>query len=445
MVQLNNKAALVSRLFIVVALVFLALGLFWGIAGALQYILPGFLRDQFSFQKLRPLHVSSVVFWIIMAAVGSMLTYLQQHIQGTRYSLTLIKVQLGIFIFSFSGILFAYLFGQFGGREYWEHPPIFALPILIGWGLFMINFFKAVGSLKNQPVYIWMWMTGLAFFLFTYLESYLWLLPYFSNHIVNDMTVQWKAYGSMVGSWNMLIYGSSIFLMDKITGNKALSYSKISFLLYFTGLFNLMFNWGHHIYTLPTAPYIKHISYAVSMTELFIIGRIIFKWKTTVTAAKQHLHQLAFRFLFAADIWIFLTLFLAILMSIPGINLYTHGTHITVAHTMGATIGINSFLLLAIATDIFSSGTKLSKKYTVLMSRGLWLANIALLIFWISLIGAGIKKAIWQMSDAQTSFAMMMKDLWPYFLVFFISGVMLSIGLLMIVFVLFKIRSVKQA
>ena len=40
----------------------------------------------------------------------------------------------------------------------------------------------------------------------------------------------------------------------------------------------------------------------------------------------------------AADIWIFLTLVLAIAMSIPAINVYTHGTHITVAHTMGATM-----------------------------------------------------------------------------------------------------------
>ncbi|MBK7605177.1 MAG: hypothetical protein IPI15_16690 [Saprospiraceae bacterium] len=47
------------------------------------------------------------------------------------------------------------------------------------------------------------------------MESYLWIFPYFRNNIVNDMTLQWKSYGSMVGSWNMLIYGSSIFLMEK--------------------------------------------------------------------------------------------------------------------------------------------------------------------------------------------------------------------------------------
>ncbi|MBK7122491.1 MAG: cbb3-type cytochrome c oxidase subunit I [Chitinophagaceae bacterium] len=120
---------------------------------------------------------------------------------------------------------------------------------------------------------------------------------------------------------------------------------------------------GHHIYTLPTYPFIKHISYAVSMTELFIIGRIIWQWRSTVSTARKHFHYTAYRFIVAADIWIFLTLALAIAMSIPAVNVYTHGTHITVAHTMGATIGINSFLLLAIAFDILhDTCTPLSKK-----------------------------------------------------------------------------------
>lgn len=100
------------------------------------------------------------------------------------------------------------------------------------------------------------------------------------------------------------------------------------------------------------------------MTELFILGRIIWQWKSSVSEARKLYHHTAYRFLMAADIWIFLTLILAIAMSIPAINVYTHGTHITVAHTMGATIGINSFLLLAIAFDILKdSCVPMTKKY----------------------------------------------------------------------------------
>lgn len=435
---LNNDKLTTSKLFIVAGLLLLAVGLLFGLTGAFQYLVPDFIKHYLSFEKIRPLHVSSVVFWIIFGAIGSVLTYLQQYSGKKKFSPLLLKFQFGIFTVTVFAILVSYVFGVFGGREYWEFHPLLALPIATGWILFIVNFLKTIDNFKNLPVYVWMWLTGLFFFLFTFIESYLWLFPYFRNHVVNDMTVQWKSYGSMVGSWNMLIYGCSIYLMGKISGSEKYSHAPIAFVLYFTGLFNLMFNWGHHIYTLPTYPFVKHISYAVSMTELFIIGRIIWLWKSSVSDARKHYHQTAYRFLMAADIWIFLTLILAIAMSIPAINVYTHGTHITVGHTMGATIGINSFLLLAMAFDILNENCVSSSKTLKWINRGFYTTNISLFVFWVSLICAGVLKAKWQMSEPQIPFSTMMLQLRPYFVLFFTSGIFLITGFYFIIFPLLK-------
>ncbi|MBK9530885.1 MAG: cbb3-type cytochrome c oxidase subunit I [Chitinophagaceae bacterium] len=439
MAPLNNNKPTTSRLFMIAGLGLLAAGLLFGLTGAWQYLVPGSLKEYLSFERIRPLHVSSVVFWIIFGATGAVLTYLQQYTGKKLYSPLLVKIQLSIFAGSVITILISYTAGIFGGREYWEFHPALAIPIAAGWILFIINFIRSISSFRKQPVYVWMWITGLFFFLFTFIESYLWIFPYFRNSVVNDMTIQWKSYGSMVGAWNMLIYGSSFFLMEKISGNNKYSHAPIAFILYFTGLFNLMFNWGHHIYTLPTYPFIKHISYAVSMTELFIIGRIIWQWRSTVSTARKHFHHTAYRFIVAADIWIFLTLALAIAMSIPAVNVYTHGTHITVAHTMGATIGINSFLLLAIAFDILhDTCTPLSKKNIKWLKRGYATVNISLLIFWISLIAAGVLKARWQMQETALPFSSMMLMLKPYFIVFFISGFTMATGFFLILYPLLK-------
>lgn len=416
----------------------LAVGILFGLVGALQYIIPGLFKKYLSFERIRPLHVSSVVFWIIFGAMGGVLTYLQEHTGKKLYSALLLKIQFTIFCLSILAILVSYSFGVFGGREYWEFHPLLALPIAIGWVLFLVNFLKSMGSFRKQPVYVWMWLTGVIFFLFTFAESYLWVFPYFRNNVVNDMTIQWKSYGSMVGSWNMLIYGSSIFLMDKISNTKTYGHSTIAFVLYFTGLFNLMFNWGHHIYTLPTHAYVKHISYAVSMTELFILGRIIYLWRASLSTAKKHFYSFSYRFLAAADVWIFLTLLLAIFMSVPAINVYTHGTHITVAHTMGATIGINSFLLLAFGFDILNDTCRTFEPYKKMFTTGYWLTNISLFTFWISLIIAGVIKAQWQMSISQVPFSSMMQQLKPFFIGFFISGCFLVTGFIMIIYPLLK-------
>lgn len=428
----NNKYI---KAFIITGLVFLLAALLFGLAGALEYAVPGFWRDIFSFEKIRPLHVSSAVFWILTAAVGSVLYFLKEHNNQSLKQLRLIRWAFYVFTFSFVAILISYCFGVFGGREYWEFHPVFSIPVTIGWLMFILVFLSNFKTLKNQPVYIWMWFTGALFFLFTYLESNMWLIPQIRNHLIKDMTIQWKSYGSMVGSWNMLIYGSSIYLMDKIAGDKKYSFSNIAFWLYFLGLFNLMFNWGHHIYTLPTQPYVKHIAYGVSMTELFIFGRIIYLWKSSVSVAKKNFHIGAYRFLLAADAWVFLTLGLAIAMSVPALNVYMHGTHLVVAHTMGATIGINSMLLLAFASD--SIGSDAANEKTA--KRGYWIANISLLVFWITLIIAGFIKAYWQFNQTQvSSYGEMINQLRPWFYLFFISGGFLVAGFTMVIIPLLK-------
>ncbi len=428
-----------EKILLLAALLLLAIGMLFGITGAWQYMVPGFLKSILSFERIRPLHVSAVIFWILLAAVATVLTYVQDHTKKPLFSRWLLKIQVALFLGTILAILISYSLGVFGGREYWEFPPALALPIVIGWILLLINFLKTIGTLRKQPVYIWMWLTGIIFFLFTFLESYLWVIPYFNHNILKDMTIQWKSYGSMVGAWNMLIYGSSIYLMEKISKQKNYSHSPIAFILYFTGLFNLMFNWGHHIYTLPAFHFVQYISYAVSMTELFIFGRIIWLWRSTVTDAQKHFNHQAYRLMIAADVWIFLVLLQALLMSVPAINVYTHGTHITVAHTMGATIGINSFLLLAFAVDIITGQQKENAIKNYYSIFGFWISNISLFIFWISLIAAGVVKANWQMHPTNTSFGEMMKQLKPFFMVFTFSGVLLTIGLLVLVLPLVRI------
>ncbi|MBS1742842.1 MAG: cbb3-type cytochrome c oxidase subunit I [Bacteroidetes bacterium] len=437
MVQYQNKSSTAGKYFLLTGLILLIIGLINGILGAFQYVIPGLFKSSLSFEKIRPLHVSSVVFWIIVSATGGVLSYVENYTGRKLFSPTLARLQLTIFICSIFFILVSYLSGIFGGREYWEYPPVLSLPIICGWLLFLINFIVSIKFSKRQPVYVWMWFTGIVFFLFSFLESYLWIFPYFRSNIVNDMTIQWKSYGSMVGSWNMLIYGCVLFLIEKISGDDNYSKSKVSFALYFLGLINLLFNWGHHIYTLPTHHFIKTISYIVSMSELLILARIIYNWKSSITTAQKLSFLPSYKLIIAADVWILLNLLLAIAMSVPAINIYTHGTHITVAHTMGATIGINTMLLLAVAYDILCD-----QHQSIFQRRAFnvayWIANVSLLLFWISLIRIGVLKAKWQMSLKQIPFSVMMKQITPYFLIFLICGLTMAIGLIFLIVPLFR-------
>ncbi|MBK6831895.1 MAG: cytochrome C oxidase subunit I, partial [Flavobacteriales bacterium] len=176
------------------------------------------------------------------------------------YLILWITTILGVFLF--------YAFQRFGGREYWEFPPFLCAPLLVAWLLLMADYFRAwLRRAPDPPLYVWMWTTGIVFFLITFLEQNLWQVPWFRDHYLREVSVQWKSNGAMVGAWNQMIYGTALYLMTVISGDEGIARGRTAFLFWLLGLSNLMFNWGHHIYNVPTAGWIRHVAYGISMTE----------------------------------------------------------------------------------------------------------------------------------------------------------------------------------
>ena len=434
---MSNKK--VGLFFILLGLCVLVLGLFLGVIGGIQYVFPLFLKEQLAFQKTRPLHVYLVINFIFSSATGCIYYFLPSVAERKLYSLRLASIHFLLQVLIVLIVVFCFFTGRFSGREYLEFPPWLTLLTLTAWVMFIINFLKTLSiRFINQPVYVWSWATGIVFFFITITEAHLWLLPYFHNNIVRDVTVQWKALGSMVGSWNMLVYGTAMYVMESITKDKKVGQSKTAFFFYFLSLTNLMFNWGHHTYIVPASPIVKEISYVISMTELLFIGKIIYNWRQSYIAAKLNYHFLPFRMFTMGDVWIFLNLVLALLISVPAINYYTHGTHITVAHAMGTTIGINTSLILGcllfIANDIVPGKLVQHKKQ---FGGAIVLLNVSLLVFWVSLIGSGIMKSM--AVQQNLNFAATMVQLQPWFVAFVSAGVVVLLSLLFILLPLIKL------
>lgn len=433
-----------TKAFVLLALSYLMLGILFGLLGGIQYILPGFLKDHLSFQRTRPLHVYLVISWIFCAAHAGIYYYLPLISKRPIFWQNGVWIHFVLQSATSLIIISGFCAGYFGGREYLEFPPLMGLFIFLSWVPFAINFFATLKpNFKTAPVYIWMWSTGILFFFITLSESYLWLFDFFRNNMVRDITVQWKALGSMVGSWNMLVYGTGIYIMEQMSGNVKAARSPLSFFFYFLGLTNLMFNWGHHTYIVPAAPWVKIVAYSISMTELLLFGYIILQWRKTVSGARKNYHLLPYRFLSFADAWIFLNLVLALIISVPVWNYFTHGTHITVAHAMGTTIGINTMLLMASIFYILKTENvfafQQNKKW---VSRGAYITNLALVFFWSSLLASGVVKISGALHN-ETFFYIMQKSQ-PFFRIFTYSGIFIFVGLGVLIATSFRIVMQKK-
>ena len=194
--------------------------------------------------------------------------------------------------------------------------------------------------------------------------------------------------------------------------------------------------WGHHIYNVPGASWIRNVSYVISMTEWIFLIKMIQDFKNTLENRKKFKYLITYKFIIAAEFWVFMNLLLALAMSVPAINRYTHGTHITVAHAMGTTIGINTMILFASFSYILGIDTKNdSTKKTI--SVNYWITQYSLLIFWLSLIIAGIIKGYRTTTMNINNFQEMMEPVIPALKVFSVAGVVqvFSIGIIASIYI----------
>ncbi|MFA7687791.1 MAG: cbb3-type cytochrome c oxidase subunit I [Moheibacter sp.] len=425
--------------YIIVGLFSLGLCILVGILAGVQYIVPDFIKEILPFTALRPLHTLFALAWIFMTSIGGMFWYLQKSELYREKISPVMKWQFWVFTLTGVVIAFCYIFRKFEGKEYLEFPHIFYVPILSGWVLLGIYYFRSMlWSFTRWPVYFWMWGTGILLMIFHFTEAHLWILSYFREDYIQNLTMQWKAGGAYVGAWNMLVYGTSIYIMEKTSGNTQASYSGTAFFFFFLGLINVMFNWAHHLYPVPNAEWIRYFAYLISMTEWIILLRIIYLYKKSLPKEKKEKYSLSYRMMMLADLWIFLNLILALLISIPAINFFTHGTHITVAHSMGTIIGINTTILLSSIAYLLENTKPFSEKAEKQTEKAIKVFNRSFIGFWLVLIFMGIERSRWLYFSENVLFGSFTDSLYYAYILFVLFGLGILAGLYFLIYKLIQ-------
>lgn len=311
-----------------------------------------------SFVQLRPLHTTFASVWVFLGAVACVYKFLfDVHGEPNARDQMLFKVQMVLWGIAGLGILLTLSFGITSGREYVGFIPVFSLFILAGWLLFAITFFRKVRfGFWKQPVYVYMWSVGILLFIYTFVESQAYLLPFIKKHPIQDMQIQWKSYGTLVASFNQLVYGSLFYLTERFTGDRKIAQSNTAFALFSVGLLNSFTNYAHHTYHLPQNHLIKWVSFIVTMLEVIILARVFQDITALIKKRQPKLksssHYLCYRFINLSKFWNLFLLTFAILISIPILNTFVHGSMAIMGHAMISEIAIDTFILFALFSAI---------------------------------------------------------------------------------------------
>ncbi len=361
---MNNELAAGQRMIFVLmrcALACLMIAIFGGAISVVFYFkdTASFLNSMgIEFQNLRPVHTTFASCWIFLGGITCVFHYLYHaHGEMSLGERQRFRLQMTLWGLAGAGILLTLPFGISSGREYLGFHPVFSMLIVLGWLAFARTYFGRVRrGFWSQPVYVYMWATGIVFFLYTFIEGHAYLIPSIRNNPIADLQIQWKHCGTVVASFNMLVYGSLMYVGEQLSGDKTYARSRKGFAFMGVGLLNSFTNYAHHTYHLPQADLIKWIAFIVSMLEIVILASIFLDLKRSIKAKTPTDRFFApTGFMSIARYWSFGLLVVALLISVPPLNSFIHGTHVVMAHAMGSEIGIDSFIIFAVFTYILSS------------------------------------------------------------------------------------------
>ncbi len=343
------------------ALACMAISIIVGAIGALSYVPvigPAMAGRGLSLVQLRPLHTTFASAWIYLGCVAGMYAFLA-HAFGapSRRDRLRFRIHMVCWGVAGAGALITLLFGWGSGREYLGFHPAFSVLIIVGWLCFLWTFLRRVlPGFWSRPVYVYMWTTGALYFVYTFVEGHAYLLPSVAGHPVADLQIQWKSCGSLVASFNQMVYGTLLFVGERMTNDRRAGQSRAAFTLFGIGLLNSFTNSAHHTYHLPQDALIKWIAFVVSMLELIILWSLLADIVRKVGTRRPHYRQFsASTHLFAlSKHWNAFLLPVALLISIPPLNALIHGTHVVMAHAMGSELAIDSYILLGAFAWLFA-------------------------------------------------------------------------------------------
>lgn len=360
-------------------------------------------------QTLRPLHLAAGVGWVYLGGIAVVTHHWSKAAAaGDRSAIRgAVRFFLATWFLGAAVVGVCLLWHVYGGRQFFFISAPSSVLFWMGWVVLSWTYARKRPAVAGPtPVYLWMWMSSLGLFTYAFVETHVFLLPYFRSHPLRDMAVEWKSYGTLVGSFNLLVYGGLAYLGDQLKPG-GYARSRPAFALFFVGVLNSFTNYGHHTYHLPQAGVVKWVSFIVSMTEIVLLAKVVLDvagWMRRLRSGKA-MDGVSLLLCFAT-VWTFFSLTISIAISVPPLNALIHGTLVVAGHAMGSMLGIDTVALLAVLGWLQVQGRGGAARVP---KWAIFTLNTGILVLWLSFLHVGASDSLqrWNRGTLPSS------SLWP--------------------------------
>ncbi|MBV2180087.1 MAG: cbb3-type cytochrome c oxidase subunit I [Castellaniella sp.] len=328
--------------YLIAAVTLFGVMIVFGLLTAAYYIQPSLLYNVFNFNNSKILHIDVLVIWLLMGFLGAVYWYLPKELGREVEGIWLAELTFWVFCAVVAIVALVFIFVQYGpatestlwlinqGRKYVEAPRWASIGVVAVMGVFAYNVIATCMKAHRMTGIMWVLVLDLIPLLLVYLDAF----PSDPNMSRDLYWWWWLVHMWVESTWEVLIgCVMALVLMDVMGTSRRIVetwlYIEVMLVLG-AGILGL----GHHYFWIGTPKYwlgiggffsaleplpllgmVVHAVYDAGMHRLKTANRPAFYWITTE----------AFLNFIGAGIWGFM-------MTLPQINLYSHGTQWTVSH-----------------------------------------------------------------------------------------------------------------
>jgi len=450
-----------------VVLQFAVMTVVWGVVGMLvgvfiaaQLYWPSLNFDTawLSFGRLRPLHTNAVIFAFGGCALMSTSLYVVQRTCHVR----LLSDKLSAFVFwGWQAVILAAAvslpLGYTQGKEYAELAwPIDVLITLV-WVAYGVVFFGTIMKRRVKHIFVANWFYG-AFIIAVALlhivnslaipaglmHSY----PVYSGAV--DAMVQWWYGHNAVGFFLTAGFlGMMYYFVPRRVGRPIYSY-RLSIVHFWALIAIYMWAGPHHLHYTALPDWVQSVGMVFSLILLAPSWGGAINGVMTLSGAWHKLRtDPIIKFMIVAISFYMMSTFEGPMMSIKTVNALSHYTDWTIGHVHSGALGWVAMISIGAVYMVIPRCLGLKDMASMkLIDLHFWVHTIGVVLYaasmWVAGIGQGLMARASNADGTLTyAFAEIVKFNYPYYLIRFLGGVLVIVG--MVVMVINVVRTFQQA
>lgn len=432
---MKYKSQKVAYWFFALSMLLLALQLIYGFIMGFAHMGYDSLHSIVPFNAARAVHTNLLVVWLLSGFMGAAYYIIPEEAETELVNVKLAYLQLiSLAVVGVIAVI-GYHLNYWEGRKFLEIPRpldyLVVVNVLLFLGLILATLYKG----KKRTTTSLVLTMGLVFAALLYLPGMIW----FDNQTLDSFFRWWVVHLWVEGVWELIMGGILAFLLIKITGVDREVIEKWLYIIVGLTFISGILGTGHHYYYIGVGKIWLVIGGIFSALEpLAFLGMALFAIAMYRKGGKKHPNKIALYWTLGTAITSFAGAgLLGLAHTLPGVNMYTHGTLVTAMHGHLAFWGAYGMLVLAMISYSLPNLTGRKMFDSSAGQFAFWCSNIGMIGMTTAFGAAGVTQ-VYLERKMGLDFGDVQTEIQPHFFVLVCCAALFTVGIIAYIYEFIK-------